>query len=150
MEKIVLFDRDKDKDKLESFLLELLILDDSLSRHNYCYELMENPVSKILFYIKDDKIVSYLDFWITFDSSTIFKIATKEEERRNGYAEKLLEESFKILRENDVLYMTLEVRESNTKAINLYLKKGFKKVTTKPHYYKDGEDAFYLVKGMYD
>ena len=43
------------------------------------YEFNENPVAKFMI-LKDDngEIVSYIDYWITFDSSTIFKIVTKE------------------------------------------------------------------------
>ena len=43
---------------------------------------------------------------------------------------------------------TLEVRVSNTPAINLYKKLGFIVVTTKKQYYSDGEDAYYMVKGV--
>ena len=37
--------------------------------------------------------------------------------------------------------MTLEVRPSNYKAINLYTSLGFKSVGRRPNYYEDGEDA---------
>ena len=45
-------------------------------------------------------------------------------------------------------FFTLEVRASNTAAIALYTKVGFEKVTVKTGYYKDGEDAIYMVKGL--
>ena len=65
-----------------------------------------------------------------------------------GIASKLLEESFKILKENKVLFYTLEVREHNEKAINLYKKHGFTYVTLKEQYYSDGENAIYMMKGI--
>lgn len=113
------------------------------------YEVYENPVSKILLYKENNEVLGYLDFWITFDSSTIFKIIVKDEYRNKGIAKKLLEESFKILKKEKVLYMTLEVRKSNIYAIKLYESCEFKKVTVKEKYYKDGEDAIYMVKGIY-
>lgn len=113
------------------------------------YEIYENPVSKILLYKENNEVLGYLDFWITFDSSTIFKIIVKDEYRNKGIAKKLLEESFKMLKKEKVLYMTLEVRKSNLYAIKLYESCEFKKVTVKEKYYKDGEDAIYMVKGIY-
>lgn len=113
------------------------------------YEVYENPVSKILLYKENNEVLGYLDFWITFDSSTIFKIIVKDEYRNKGIAKKLLEESFKMLKKEKVLYMTLEVRKSNLYAIKLYESCEFKKVTVKEKYYKDGEDAIYMVKGIY-
>ena len=46
----------------------------------------------------------------------------------------------------DLQKMTLEVRESNTKAINFYKKNGFKQISIRKHYYKNGEDAKVLIK----
>ena len=44
--------------------------------------------------------------------------------------------------------ITLEVRVSNEPAINLYKKRGFSTVCVKKGYYKDGEDAYYMMKGV--
>ena len=41
--------------------------------------------------------------------------------------------------------LTLEVRTNNTSAINFYKKHGFKIETTKPHYYDNGDDAYYMI-----
>ena len=41
--------------------------------------------------------------------------------------------------------ITLEVRVSNENAIKFYKKHGFEIVTTKPHYYDNGEDAYYMM-----
>ena len=50
--------------------------------------------------------------------------------------------------ENVVETVTLEVRESNLKAINLYTKNGYERVIVKPKYYSNGEDALYMVKRL--
>ena len=44
-----------------------------------------------------------------------------------------------------IRFITLEVRVSNTPAINFYKKHGFEIETVKPHYYDNGEDAYYMV-----
>ena len=133
-----------------SLLLKIEEDDDKekLSLENLNYEVNENPVSNIIVYKIDDSIVGYLDYWITFDSSTIFKIIVKKEYRNKSIASKLLEYSINHLKKENVLYLTLEVRKSNLSAINLYHKFNFEDVVIKEKYYKDGEDAIYMVKGI--
>lgn len=115
------------------------------------YEFNENPVAKFMI-LKDDngEIVSYIDYWITFDSSTIFKIVTKESARNKGYGKTLLSRVIDDLKKDgEVLYLTLEVRKSNIFAIKLYESLKFERVVIKEKYYKNGEDAIYMVRGMY-
>ena len=42
--------------------------------------------------------------------------------------------------------MTLEVRVSNTNAINFYTKRGFNKALIRKGYYSNGEDAILMVR----
>ncbi len=121
-----------------------------MSEEELLYELSENPVSKF-FALKNEenKLVAYIDFWITFDSSTIFKIVTHEDYRNKGYGKLLLNHVIEYLKTQEVLYLTLEVRESNIFALKLYESVGFERIVTKEKYYKDGEDAIYMVKGIY-
>lgn len=118
------------------------------SKEQVLYEIVENPTSYILLAFENDVPVGFIDFWITFDSATICQIAVHEQFRKNGVGSKLLEESFKILKENDVLFYTLEVRENNLAAVKLYEKLGFEKVTIKPAYYDNGDNAIYMMKGI--
>lgn len=121
-----------------------------MSEEEFLYELSENPVSKF-FALKNEnnELVAYIDFWITFDSSTIFKIVTHEKYRNKGYAKLLLNHVIEYLKTQEVLYLTLEVRKSNIFALKLYESVGFERIVTKEKYYKDGEDAIYMVKGIY-
>ena len=122
---------------------------EKMSEEELKYELNENPVAFFFLLVNNnDEIIAYIDFWITFDSSTIFKIVTKENERNKGYAKKLLTYVIEFLKTKDVLYLTLEVRKSNIYAIKLYESLEFKKIVEKPKYYKDGEDAIYMVRGI--
>lgn len=112
------------------------------------YEIKDNSFSKLLLIINEDELIGYIDYWIIFDQATINKICIKDEYRRRGLAQKLLDICFKEVRENECMVITLEVRTSNEKAIKLYQKNGFDIVLTKPQYYSDGEDAYYMVKGV--
>lgn len=112
------------------------------------YEIEENPVSEFNVLVVDDEIVAYLDYWITFDSATIDKIAVKKNQRNKGFAGFLLNNAIENLKNQNVEFFTLEVRKSNLPALNLYQKYGFQKVTIKEKYYEDEEDAIYMVKGL--
>ena len=116
------------------------------------YEFEENPVNKIIVAEQDGKVVGFIDFLITFNSSTIMQVAVTKEYRKNGIATQLLsemEKSFPTDVDDLVETITLEVRESNEAAKNLYLKNGYKIVVVKSNYYKDGENAIYMLKRLY-
>lgn len=113
------------------------------------YEFCENPFSVILFCYEDDVLVGYMDFWITFDSATIFRIGVNSDYQRQGIGSLLMDETERLIKEtNEVFAITLEVRQRNKKAINLYSKYGFDSITIKECYYEDGENAIYMVKGI--
>ena len=115
------------------------------------YEFEQNPVNKIIVAEKDGRVVGFIDFLITFNSSTIMQVAVTKESRGNGIATQLLsemEKSFPKEIDDIVETITLEVRESNVAAKNLYLKNGYKIVVIKSNYYKDGENAIYMIKRL--
>ena len=115
------------------------------------YEFEGNPVNKIIVAEKEGKVVGFIDFLITFNSSTIMQVAVTKEYRGNGIATQLLsemEKSFPKEIDDLVETITLEVRESNVAAKDLYLKNGYKIVVVKTNYYKDGENAIYMIKRL--
>lgn len=121
-----------------------------LKKEDIYYEINENPVSNFLVSLIDNKIIAYIDYWITFDSSTIFKLCVKKSYRNKKIATLLLNEMFKDLKSKECLYSTLEVRVNNIPAINLYKKFKYKEVDVKKGYYSDFSDALYMVRGIYE
>ena len=114
------------------------------------YELNENPCSILLGVYENETLVGYIDFMITFDSATINRICVEKEKRNKGYAMLLLQEMEKACKSqaDPVEFITLEVRESNSSAINLYHKAGYSDVTIKKMYYSDGENAIYMMRSL--
>ena len=110
------------------------------------YELNNNPVSVVYVLEESNMILGYLDFWITFDSATVAQIAIRKAYQGRHLADLLMKEMIDDCFAKKVINIALEVRVSNIKAINLYLKHGFKKIVVKPHYYENGEDAIYMVR----
>ena len=113
------------------------------------YELNDNPVSN-LWVIESDNtgVVGFIDYWITFDSSTVCQICVNPLFRKKGLASILMEEMVKDCKANKVRNITLEVREHNTNARLLYEKFGFKSVLLKEKYYTNGDNAIYMIKEM--
>ncbi|NCA97090.1 MAG: ribosomal-protein-alanine N-acetyltransferase [Bacteroidia bacterium] len=124
-------------------------------RQDLLYELNDNPINVIyVLEIEEDtkkKIVGFIDFMVTFSSSTISQIAIAKEYRRKGYAKILLDSMLKHLKDgypDEVETITLEVRKHNTPAIAFYEKNGFEAVLIKPHYYDNGDDAIYMIRRL--
>ena len=114
------------------------------------YEFVENPFSIIYLYFIDDNLVGYLDYWVTFDSATIFRIGVDENVQKQGIGSKLMNKMIEDIKDNyeEVFFISLEVRKSNIKAQKLYSKFDFFEYTTKQNYYEDGEDALLMGRNM--
>lgn len=124
--------------------------DRAFSIDNWEYEFCENPFSVILLIYDVGKLIGLLDYWITFDSATIFRIEVSVEYQNKGIGTRLMNLMIKDLNEQEtkVSYITLEVRESNIKAIKLYKKFDFNELNIKNNYYNDGENAIFMGKGI--
>ena len=121
------------------------------SRKDLLYEFEENPINKIIVAENDGRVIGFIDYMITFNSATIMQIAVKKEYRNVGIATELLKEmekSFPKEIDEIVETITLEVRVSNQPAVKLYTKNGYQIVVVKRGYYKDGENAIYMVKRL--
>ena len=80
----------------------------------------------------------------------LVSIAVVESYRRMGIASALLSKSMpEILKQNITEYV-LEVRISNHQAVSLYQNFNFKTEGVKKKYYKDGENAFYMVHKIFN
>ena len=90
-------------------------------------------------------IGGYMIFWIIADEAHLHNIAVKKEFCRQGLAQGFMNIMREISRQAGVKSQTLEVRESNTGAINLYRKCGFVVKGRRPLYYTDThEDALIM------
>lgn len=119
---------------------------------NFTYKLTEkefstNPYLKILTYVEKDKIIGFLLYSLIYDRIEIeqFEVTTKE--RRKGIGNKLLNYLVEKYQDNNIKNITLEVKEDNIAAINLYKKYGFKKVSTREKYY-DGINGILMEKAL--
>jgi len=96
-----------------------------------------------------EQVVAYVFFRREADELHLLKIAVSPARRRHGIATRLLERCFAISAKQGATSVHLEVRPSNTPAIELYLKLGFKVIGRRHKYYADTkEDAILMMKNL--
>ena len=72
-------------------------------------------------------------------------IAVKPAYRRKGIAKRLLKESITAMINQGATELFLEVRESNTAAVNLYKTMEYEIIKEIRHYYRDHESAYLMA-----
>lgn len=89
--------------------------------------------------------VGYMGLQIFCGEGYVTNVAVLPEYRRQGIAQKLILKEL----ENEMNFITLEVRKSNAPAINLYQKMGFENVGIRPRFYTaPDEDAVIMTKNI--
>jgi ribosomal-protein-alanine N-acetyltransferase len=81
-------------------------------------------------------------------NARIYSLNVHPEYRRRGIASMLMDSSEKLLREKGFKNITLEVGVNNKPAQSLYHSKGFVMDKTLKGYYRDGGDAYHLIKKL--
>ncbi|MFO8019450.1 MAG: N-acetyltransferase [Promethearchaeia archaeon] len=76
----------------------------------------------------------------------LVSIAVLEKYRRQGVATSLLDKSMPAISKFNIKEFVLEVRVSNYRAINLYEKFKYRTAKVKESYYRDGENAYFMVR----
>lgn len=91
----------------------------------------------------DEKVVGYMGLQVFCGEGYVTNVAVLPEYRRQGIAKMLIEKQL----QNDMSFITLEVRESNLPAIKLYEFCGFENVGIRPKFYTDPtENAIIMTK----
>ena len=91
------------------------------------------------------KIAGYGGMWVVLDEAHVTNIAVLPEYRRRGYARRLMLQLMARALERGASAMTLEVRENNLGAQQMYGQLGFSQNGYRPRYYEDtGEGALLL------
>jgi len=89
-----------------------------------------------------DPVCAFVNYWHVVDELQVMNVATLPEARRQGHASALLEDLIQTGRERRARWITLEVRQTNQAARELYRKFGFIELGIRQRYYSDnGEDA---------
>ncbi|MDL2310433.1 ribosomal protein S18-alanine N-acetyltransferase [Peptostreptococcaceae bacterium OttesenSCG-928-C18] len=124
--------------------IEKKIFDNPWSYDSFL-EILKNKFNHYFLLEKNDVIIGYFGMQIIFDECQIHNIGILEEQRGKGYGNIIFDYIISYCKNNGILNITLEVRESNVSAIKLYEKYGFKKASTIINYYTNPvEDGFLM------
>ena len=115
-----------------------------IEKDNYGYiltEEMNNDSLHTYFILEDDKFIGYISIWHDELKAQIESIIIND--KNKGYGQILFKYALDYLKGYTI---TLEVRKSNSIAIHIYEKYGFKTVTIRKNYYSNNEDALLMLK----
>lgn len=110
------------------------------------YDEMNNNLAK--YYCArttDGTLTAYAGIWHIIDEAHITTIAVKPEYTRKHIGEALIVKIIEDCYKENIKYLTLEVRESNTPAIELYKKYGFSSLGTRKAYYQDNNESALIM-----
>jgi ribosomal-protein-alanine N-acetyltransferase len=94
----------------------------------------------------DGGIVGFCILRRAADEAELYQLATRDDRRRRGIGEALLDKALGDCRARGVASVYLEVRRSNDAAIRLYKKHGFKNEGRRKNYYSSPvEDAVIMT-----
>ncbi len=95
---------------------------------------------------KEGKIIGYAGVKKIIDEGYIQNVAVTKEVRNSGVGSALIKKITSWAKENGLLTVSLEVRVSNSAAIHLYEKEGYKKAGLRKKFYDcPKEDALILT-----
>lgn len=96
-----------------------------------------------------DEVFGYVGSAKVLDELQIINVAVRDDCRGRGYGQMLLRSLDIFCLDNDILSISLEVRESNTAAISLYKKCGYVGVGIRKNFYRlPTENAVIMVKDI--
>ena len=126
--------------------LEKLCFSDPWSEKSVAGEL-QNALSLWLVALEGETVVGYVGSQTVLGETDMMNLAVHPDFRRKGIAEALVTALVEALKERGSRCLTLEVRESNVPARNLYEKLGFRQIGLRKQYYRNPrENALILRK----
>lgn len=115
------------------------------SERMFRFELSHNPAGYLIVAEKREEraeVIGYVGFWMIDGRAHINTLAVDPENRRSGVAKRLITAALRRAIGLSAAVASLEVRESNIIARDLYEGFGFRVVGRRTGYYRDsGEDA---------
>jgi ribosomal-protein-alanine N-acetyltransferase len=108
-------------------------------------EELARDFSRIVVLREGEVLVAFIVYWLVRDELHVLNVATDPAGRRRGHAARLVEHAIAAAKLARCGCLLLEVRRSNTAAIRLYRKYGFRPIGVRANYYaEEHEDAIVM------
>lgn len=140
----------REEDLHEILRIEHASFSSPWSKFYFIHEMNFNMNAYLIIMAKEEKyeeiIIGYTDLWKEDDCFHMANFAINPIYRKQGYGIKFLYFLMKFSQHLGLQSIKLEVRVSNSAAINLYKKAGFYTIALLPGYYYDNnEDGFLMI-----
>lgn len=112
---------------------------------NALLEEIDNPAAYFIAAVDGEEVLGYGGMHTVFGESYIDNIAVFPEYRGRGVGRAVTQALIEKAKENGGVFITLEVRASNTPAITLYTSLGFETVGVRKHFYTEPEEDAVLM-----
>ena len=134
------------EDVAEVAAVENQIFGDPWSADSFLAEVERNPdIGYPIVLRSQEKIVAYAVAWFIVDEIHIGNVAVRPDYQGQGIGQAVLRSILEEGERRGMTYATLEVRPSNTRALALYERFGFRRIAVRKQYYRDNrEDALVL------
>lgn len=102
------------------------------------------------FYVAKDNnlVIGYIGAWIIEGVTDMINFVVDEKYQHQGIGQLLMKQIIEDSISNNSKEILLEVREQNIQAIKFYTLQGFKQITVRKEYYKNGDNALILRKEL--
>ena len=141
----VLVDAMREEDIPEVQAIEREIFPTPWPKNAYYRELHHNRSAYYIVLRRDEEIVGYAGLWRMSDEAHITTVGVRASAQGKGFGHALMGALIQQAYRLGARWLTLEVRPSNTVAIRLYEKFGFKVIGRRRGYYTDNnEDAIVM------
>lgn len=140
----------KKKDFAHIWSLEEMCFKEETSNKRQLRYLLFKAKSTILVALMEGKLIGSIIVLLRNHilNARIYSLNVHPAYRRAGVASLLMDTALEILKENRYKKITLEVGVNNKAAQNLYRSNGFIMDKILYNYYKNGDDAFHLVRKL--
>ena len=109
----------------------------------------KHPFSKWITYTIDNRLVGFLNYYLLYENAELEYIYVLDEFRKQGIGFELMNYFINEVKSKKCINITLEVNINNIKAINLYKKFGFEKISIRKKYY-GASDALLMLRKLGD
>jgi ribosomal-protein-alanine N-acetyltransferase len=112
-------------------------------------ELMLGDQATGLVAIEDGKLLGYVGMLCVLDEGQIVNVATHPDSRRRGVGRALMSAIEQLAKDRGIVFLSLEVRESNIAARSLYSSLGWVECGIRKNFYsKPTENACVMTKSI--